>query len=69
VRRALNALPRRAAAQLLRLIPGSAALRLKRDLRDAAWLKEADAVVISFPKSPLWAPLLLSLVLLAGGYA
>ena len=49
--RALTALPRRAAAQLLRLIPGSAALRLKRDLRDAAWLKEADAVVISFPKS------------------
>ena len=36
---------------MLRLIPGSAALRLKRDLRDAAWLKEADAVVISFPKS------------------
>ena len=24
--------------------------------------------VISFPKSPLWAPLILSLVLLAGGY-
>ena len=42
---------RRAAAQLLRLVPGSTALRLKRDLRDAAWLSEADAVVISFPKS------------------
>jgi hypothetical protein len=41
----------RAAAQLLRLVPGSAALRLKRDLRDAAWLSEADAVIISFPKS------------------
>jgi hypothetical protein len=41
----------RAAAQLLRLVPGSAALRLKRDLRDAAWLREADAVVVSFPKS------------------
>jgi len=32
-------------------VPGSTALRLKRDLRDAAWLSEADAVVISFPKS------------------
>lgn len=42
---------RRVAAQLLRLVPGSAALRLKRDLRDAAWLSQADAVVISFPKS------------------
>ena len=42
---------RRAAAQLLRVIPGSAALRLKRDLRDAAWLAEADAVVVSYPKS------------------
>jgi hypothetical protein len=40
-----------AAAQLLRLVPGSAALRWKRDLRDAAWLAQADAVVISFPKS------------------
>jgi hypothetical protein len=41
----------RAAAQLLRLVPGSASLRLKRDLRDAAWLAEADAVIVSFPKS------------------
>lgn len=40
-----------AAAQLLRLVPGTTALRLKRDLRDAAWLSEADAVIISFPKS------------------
>jgi hypothetical protein len=40
-----------AAAQLLRLVPGSAALRWKRDLRDAAWLTEADAVIVSFPKS------------------
>ena len=32
-------------------MPGSAALRLKRDLRDAAWLSEADAVVVSYPKS------------------
>jgi hypothetical protein len=42
---------RLAAAQLLRLVPGSTALRLKRDLRDAAWLSEADAVIVSFPKS------------------
>jgi hypothetical protein len=47
----LKNLARRGAAQLLRLLPGSAALRLKRDLRDAAWLSEADAVVISYPKS------------------
>jgi len=40
-----------AAAQLLRLVPGSAPLRWKRDLRDAAWLRQADAVVVSFPKS------------------
>jgi hypothetical protein len=42
---------RKTAAQLLRLVPGSAALALKRDLRDAAWLAEADAVIISYPKS------------------
>ena len=47
----LKNLARRSAAQLLRLVPGSAALRLKRDLRDAAWLSEADAVVVSYPKS------------------
>ena len=44
-------LARRAAAQLLRVVPGSTALRLKRDLRDAAWLRKADAVVVSYPKS------------------
>lgn len=44
-------LVRLTAAQLLRVVPGSAALRLKRDLRDAAWLSEADAAVVSFPKS------------------
>ena len=44
-------LARKGAAQLLRLVPGSAALALKRDLRDAAWLAEADAVVVSYPKS------------------
>jgi hypothetical protein len=42
---------RKTAAQLLRLVPGSAALALKRDLRDAAWLAEADAVIVSYPKS------------------
>lgn len=47
----LTNLIRRATAQLLRLVPGSTALRIKRDLRDAAWLSEADAVVVSFPKS------------------
>jgi hypothetical protein len=41
----------RLAAALLRLVPGSAVLRVKRDLRDAAWLAAADAVIISFPKS------------------
>jgi hypothetical protein len=40
-----------AASQVLRLVPGSTALKWKRDLRDAAWLAEADAVIISFPKS------------------
>lgn len=44
-------LVKRGAAQLLRIVPGSAALRLKRDLRDAAWLSEAEAVVVSYPKS------------------
>jgi hypothetical protein len=39
----------RAAVQLLRLVPRATAMR--RDLRDAAWLREADAVVISYPKS------------------
>ncbi len=50
-RNPVKTLALRAAAQLLRLVPGSAALRWKRDLRDAAWLADADAVVISFPKS------------------
>ena len=40
-----------AAAQLLRLVPGSTALRWKRDLRDAAWLTSADVVLVSYPKS------------------
>jgi hypothetical protein len=50
-RNPVKTLALRAAAQLLRLVPGSAPLRWKRDLRDAAWLADADAVVISFPKS------------------
>jgi hypothetical protein len=40
---------KRAVSQLLRLIPGT--IPLRRDLRDSAWLSEADAVVVSFPKS------------------
>lgn len=44
-------LVRKTAAQLLRVVPGSAALALKRDLRDAAWLAEANAVIVSYPKS------------------
>ena len=47
----LRTLALAAAAQALRLVPGSAALKWKRDLRDAAWLAGADAVVVSFPKS------------------
>jgi len=39
------------AVQALRLVPGSWARRVRRDLRDAAWLRRADAVIISFPKS------------------
>jgi hypothetical protein len=39
------------AVQTLRLVPGSWARRVRRDLRDDAWLRHADAVVISFPKS------------------
>jgi hypothetical protein len=50
-RRFLRNVARRSAAQLLRLVPGSTALRWKRDLRDAAWLDEADAVIVSYPKS------------------
>lgn len=50
-RRSLTDIARLATAQLLRLVPGSISLRLKRDLRDAAWLREADAVIVSFPKS------------------
>lgn len=40
-----------ATVQLLRLVPGGWARRVRRDLRDAAWLRRADAVIISFPKS------------------
>jgi hypothetical protein len=41
----------RAVAQLLRLVPGSWARKVRRDLRDESWLRHADAVIISFPKS------------------
>ena len=37
--------------QFLRFVPGSRALRIRRDLRDSAWLRHADVVIISFPKS------------------
>src|SRR5690349_13771395 len=37
--------------QALRLVPGSWARRVRRDVRDAAWLRHADVVIISFPKS------------------
>lgn len=42
---------KRGTALVLGLIAGSAALRLKRDLRDSAYLAQADAVVVSYPKS------------------
>jgi hypothetical protein len=47
----LKSLALSAAAQLLRLVPGSTALRWKRDLRDAAWLPDAEVVLVSYPKS------------------
>jgi hypothetical protein len=50
-RKPLRSLAFGAAAQLLRIVPGSTALRWKRDLRDASWLPDADVVLISFPKS------------------
>jgi hypothetical protein len=50
-RRPLKSLALGAASQLLRLVPGSTALKWKRDLRDASWLPDADVVLISFPKS------------------
>jgi hypothetical protein len=48
---ALRDITDQAAVQLLRLVPGSWARRVRRDLRDEAWLRHADAVIISFPKS------------------
>src|ERR1043165_2748980 len=50
-RRPLKSLALGVTAQLLRLVPGSTALRWKRDLRDASWLPDADVVLVSFPKS------------------
>ena len=43
------ALLMRATYQLLRAIPGTIALR--RQLRDRAWLRDADAILVSYPKS------------------
>ncbi|HYX46715.1 MAG TPA: sulfotransferase domain-containing protein, partial [Sphingomicrobium sp.] len=45
----VSALAKRAAYQALRIVPGTRDFR--RDLRDSAWLSEADAVIVSFPKS------------------
>jgi len=50
-RQTVLSLARAAAVRFLRLIPGATAVRIKRDIRDAAWLSEADAVIVSFPKS------------------
>lgn len=47
--RPLTNLSLRAAYQLLRVVPGT--LDARRDLRDAAWLSEADVTLVSFPKS------------------
>ena len=49
--RGLTEIAKLAAAGALRFVPGATALRLKRDLRDSAWLSEAEAVVVSYPKS------------------
>lgn len=47
--RGLAALVFRVTYQLLKAIPGTISLR--RKLRDAAWLHDADAVIVSYPKS------------------
>src|SRR5215472_199550 len=39
----------RAAYQMLRAVPGT--IPFRRKLRDAAWLHDADAVIVSYPKS------------------
>jgi hypothetical protein len=39
----------RGSYQLLRAVPGT--IPLRRKLRDAAWLRDADAVIVSYPKS------------------
>jgi hypothetical protein len=51
MRMALRDLIDGTSVQLLRLVPGSWARRVRRDMRDAAWLRHADVVIISFPKS------------------
>lgn len=45
----LAALVMRGTYQLLRAVPGT--IPLRRKLRDAAWLRDADAVIVSYPKS------------------
>ena len=49
--RSLRDLTDAIAVQALRIAPGSWARRVRRDLRDDAWLRHAEAVIISFPKS------------------
>jgi hypothetical protein len=45
----LRALVMRGTYQLLRAVPGTISFR--RKLRDAAWLYDSDAVIVSYPKS------------------
>ena len=45
----LAAFVMRTAYHLLRAVPGTVSFR--RKLRDAAWLRDADAVIVSYPKS------------------
>ncbi len=45
----LAALVMRGTYQLLRAVPGTISFR--RKLRDAAWLRDSDSVIVSYPKS------------------
>ncbi|HEX3424099.1 MAG TPA: sulfotransferase domain-containing protein [Sphingomicrobium sp.] len=47
--RSFATLAMRASYQLLRAVPGT--LPFRRKLRDAAWHREADVVIVSYPKS------------------
>lgn len=50
-RKSLRDLLDAAAVQALFLVPTASARRVRRDLRDAAWLRHADVAIVSFPKS------------------